>query len=173
MKICFIHMQILVHLHVGKTYFRMTGFALGLALKQRWQATWKPPIPPRFFAPSLAHRTFHLIALSLYYYSAWFLPQPPLSSFSCSTYTPATFPTHTITVFTTQYSPFPSPPHLFPLSPLPHQPPIPYINRTGIPIPVINNEFLFCQSILMLCLWSQFACDDDQWTVSSTETTSR
>ena len=58
---------ILVHLHVGKTYFRMTGFALGLALKQRRQATWKPPTPPRFFAPSLAHRTFHLMALSLFY----------------------------------------------------------------------------------------------------------
>ena len=34
MKISFIHKQILVHLHVNKTNFRMKGFALGLALKQ-------------------------------------------------------------------------------------------------------------------------------------------
>ena len=34
-----------------------------------------------------------------------------------------------------------APSHLFPLPPLPHQPLIPHINRTGIPlIPVINNE---------------------------------
>ena len=37
MKISFIHMQILVHLHVSKTNFHTDalGFALGLALKQR------------------------------------------------------------------------------------------------------------------------------------------
>ena len=34
MEISFIHMQILVHLHVNKTDFHMKGFALGLALKQ-------------------------------------------------------------------------------------------------------------------------------------------
>ena len=34
MEISFIHMQILVHLHVNKTNFHMKGFALGLALKQ-------------------------------------------------------------------------------------------------------------------------------------------
>ena len=55
------------------------------------------------------------------------------------------FLTHTMTVFTTQYSLLPSqthtPSHLFPLSLLPHHPPLPYINRTGIPIPVrINNR---------------------------------
>ena len=34
MEISFIHMQILVHLHVNKTNFHMKGFTLGLALKQ-------------------------------------------------------------------------------------------------------------------------------------------
>ena len=38
MEISFIHMQILVHLHVNKTNFHMKGFALGLALKQRRNA---------------------------------------------------------------------------------------------------------------------------------------
>ena len=41
MKISFIPMQILVHLHVNKTNFYMKGFALGLALKQRRKATRK------------------------------------------------------------------------------------------------------------------------------------
>ena len=41
MVISFIHMQILVHLHVNKTNFHMKGFALGLALKQRQKATQK------------------------------------------------------------------------------------------------------------------------------------
>ena len=45
MEISFIHMQMLVHLHVNKTSFHMKGFALGLALKQRRKATWKSPIP--------------------------------------------------------------------------------------------------------------------------------
>ena len=40
----FIHMQILVHLHVNKTSFYMKGFALGLALKQRQKANQKLPI---------------------------------------------------------------------------------------------------------------------------------
>ena len=44
MEISFIHMQILVHLHVNKTNFHMKGFALGLALKQRRKATRKSPI---------------------------------------------------------------------------------------------------------------------------------
>ena len=44
MEISFIHMQILVHLHVNKTYFRVKGFALGLALKQRRKETRKSPI---------------------------------------------------------------------------------------------------------------------------------
>ena len=39
-----IHTQILVHLHVNKTYFHMKGVALGLALKQRRKATRKLPI---------------------------------------------------------------------------------------------------------------------------------
>ena len=37
----FIHTQILVHLHVNKTNFHMKGFTLGLALKQRRNATRK------------------------------------------------------------------------------------------------------------------------------------
>ena len=44
MEISFIHMQILVHLHVNKTNFYMKGFALGLALRQRRNATRKLPI---------------------------------------------------------------------------------------------------------------------------------
>ena len=71
-----------------------------------------------------------------------FTPLTPPFHFPCSTYIPVTFPTHTITVFTTQFSPFASqahtPPQLFPLS----SSSIPYINRTGIPTPVINNELL-------------------------------
>ena len=66
----------------------------------------------------------------------WFTPLTPPFPFPRSTYTPATFPTHTITAFTTQFSPFPSqahiPLHLFPLSSLPRRPPIPYIYRTEI-----------------------------------------
>ena len=41
MEMSFIHMQMLVHLHVNKTNFHMKGFALGLALKQRRKATRK------------------------------------------------------------------------------------------------------------------------------------
>ena len=113
---------------------------------------------PRGFSLAPSHiARIDLMTLYLHYYKAWFPPTttheypvlyltPPFPfPFPCSTYSPATFPAHTITVFTTQYTPFPSqahaPPHLLPLSPLPHQPPIPYINRNGIPIPVINNEF--------------------------------
>ena len=44
MKISFIHTQILVHLHVDKTNFNIKGFALGLALKQRRNATPKSPM---------------------------------------------------------------------------------------------------------------------------------
>ena len=52
MEISFIHTQILVHLHVNKTNFHVKGFALGLALKQRRNATRRSPIglspaPPR------------------------------------------------------------------------------------------------------------------------------
>ena len=41
MEISFIHMHILVHLCVNKTNFHTKGFALGLALKQRRNATQK------------------------------------------------------------------------------------------------------------------------------------
>ena len=44
MKIGFIHMQILVQLHVNKTNLHKKGFTPGLALKQRRKATWKSPI---------------------------------------------------------------------------------------------------------------------------------
>ena len=44
MEISFIHMQMNQNLHVNKTNFHMKGFALGLALKQRRNATWKLPI---------------------------------------------------------------------------------------------------------------------------------
>ena len=44
MEISFIHMQILVYLHVNKTNLHMKGFAIGLALKQRQKATRKSPI---------------------------------------------------------------------------------------------------------------------------------
>ena len=68
---------------------------------------------------------------------------PPLFPFSCPTYTPFTFSTRTITVFTPQFNPFPSQAHTIPylLPPSPHsnQPPIPYINRTGIPLPVMKS----------------------------------
>ena len=52
--ISFIHTQSLVHLHVNKTNFHMKGFALGLALKQRRNATRKSPIKSHFlFAATL------------------------------------------------------------------------------------------------------------------------
>ena len=41
MEISFIHMQIFVHLQVNKTNFHVKGFTLGLALKQRQNATRK------------------------------------------------------------------------------------------------------------------------------------
>ena len=44
MEISFIHTQILVHLHVNKTNFHMKDFVLGLALKQKQNATRKSPI---------------------------------------------------------------------------------------------------------------------------------
>ena len=40
-EIFFIHLQILVHLHVNKTYFHMKGFALVIALKQKRKVTGK------------------------------------------------------------------------------------------------------------------------------------
>ena len=40
MEISFIHTQVLVHLHVNKTNFHRKGFAPGLALKQRRNATY-------------------------------------------------------------------------------------------------------------------------------------
>ena len=46
MEISFIHVLILVHLHVNKPNFHMTGFAPGLALKQRQKATQKLSIDP-------------------------------------------------------------------------------------------------------------------------------
>ena len=60
-----------------------------------------------------------------------FIPVAPPFPFSCSTYTPAT---HSQYLHRNTVLSLPRPP-----SPLPHQPPIPYTNRTGIPIPVINN----------------------------------
>ena len=44
MEISFIHMEMNQTLRVNKTSFRMKGFALGLALKQRRKATRKSPI---------------------------------------------------------------------------------------------------------------------------------
>ena len=44
MEISFIRTQILVHLHVNKTNFHMKGFALGLTMKHRQEATRKVPI---------------------------------------------------------------------------------------------------------------------------------
>ena len=44
MEISFIHMQILIHVHVNKTKFHLKGFTLRLALKQRRKATQKSPI---------------------------------------------------------------------------------------------------------------------------------
>ena len=43
LKISFIYIKILVHLHVSKTNFHMKGFALGLALKLRRKTTLKSP----------------------------------------------------------------------------------------------------------------------------------
>ena len=58
-KIYFIEMQILVHLHVNKTNFHMKGFELGLALKQRRKATRKWAIRARH--NFLAGRQFYVI----------------------------------------------------------------------------------------------------------------
>ena len=51
MEISFIHMQILVHLHVNKTTFHMKGFALPDSLWNGWKTTQKWPI-------ELHHGTF-------------------------------------------------------------------------------------------------------------------
>ena len=128
---------------------------------------------PRGFSLAPSHiARIYLMALSLFYYSAWFPPTTThehLVLFHLHLCPPSPVllalqphpPTHTITVFTTQYSPFPSqahiPPHLFPRSPLPHQPPIPYINCTGISIPVINNEY-----VLERHFGSSLVCRDDE-----------
>ena len=56
-------MQILVHLHVNKTNFHMKGIALGLALKQRRNATRKSTIDPlhvRGNAANLEERTIFI-----------------------------------------------------------------------------------------------------------------
>ena len=69
--------------------------------------------PPRFFAPSLTHLTYRpydpLPSLQQRVVSSHnhtripcFISFTPPFLFPCSTYTPSTFPTHTITVFTTQ-----------------------------------------------------------------------
>ena len=44
MEIYFIHMSMNQNFHVNKANFHMKGFALGLALKQRRNATRKSPI---------------------------------------------------------------------------------------------------------------------------------
>ena len=44
MEISFIHMYVNRHLRANKTNFHIKGFALGLALKQRRNATRKSPI---------------------------------------------------------------------------------------------------------------------------------
>ena len=51
---------------------------------------------------------------------------------------------HTHSIYNTiQSFPFKdTTPHLFQQPPLPNRPPISYINRTAIPIPVINNDFV-------------------------------
>ena len=49
MEISFIHMKMNHNLRVNKTNFYMKGFALGLALKQRRNATRKSPIYVSFF----------------------------------------------------------------------------------------------------------------------------
>ena len=49
MEISFIHMKMNHNLRVNKTNFYMKGFALGLALKQRRNATRKSPIYASFF----------------------------------------------------------------------------------------------------------------------------
>ena len=46
MEISFIHTQILVPLHVNKTNFHMKGFAQGLALRQKQNATCKSSVVP-------------------------------------------------------------------------------------------------------------------------------
>ena len=78
-----------------------------------------------------------------------FIPLTPLFPFSCPTYTASTFPTRTLTIFTTEFNSILSlhrhTQHCTSSLPLlPHQSPIPHINRTGIPIPVKNNESLLC-----------------------------
>ena len=96
--------------------------------------------PPQFFAPSLAHHTYRpydpfpsllrrVVPSHNHTRTPCFIPLAPPFPFPYSTYTPSTFPTHTITVFTTQFSPFPSQahttPHLFPSAPISnslHQP---------------------------------------------------
>ena len=57
METSFIHMQILVHLHVNKTNVHMKGLALGLAFEQRRKATRKSPIVVRLVFKHLAYRT--------------------------------------------------------------------------------------------------------------------
>ena len=93
--------------------------------------------PPWFLAPSLTHHMYQnygplpsllqcvFPSTTTHEYPVLFHLHHP---FPCST---ATFPTHSHR-HTHHHTSF--------LSPLPHQPPIPYINCTGIPIPVINNE---------------------------------
>ena len=99
--------------------------------------------PPRFFAPSLTHRTCQPYNPLRSLLQRVFLRSP---SAVLPTLRPATFSIHTITVLTTLFihslSQTHAPSHLFSLPSLPHQPLIPYINRTEIPIPVINmNSF--------------------------------
>ena len=80
-------------------------------------------LPREFLLPSSHTALADLMTFFLHFYSAWF-PPTTLFPFPCPTYTPSTFPTRTITVFTTQFNPFPSQAHptlhLFPHPPLPH-----------------------------------------------------
>ena len=70
---------------------------------------------PRVFAPSFAHHTYrpydplpslqhHVLSSHNHSRIPCFIPLAPLFPSPCSTYTPATFPTHTITLFTTQHN---------------------------------------------------------------------
>ena len=105
--------------------------------------------PPRVYALSFAHRTSTTtergFLSQLHTNTLFYILLIPLFPCLCSTYTWTTFPTHTITVFTTQFSPFPSEAHNS-TAPLPSfSPSTPTSNTTTafhikrIPIPVINK----------------------------------
>ena len=76
MEISFIHIQ---NLRVNKTNFHMKGFAVGLALKQRWKATRKSPIYHRTWEEISAPFVFNSSCLKSLNSIAF-----PFSSISCS-----------------------------------------------------------------------------------------